>query len=63
MRLTAIGKRLEQEVRAQAATAEDQIAAMLGTRQFTQLRDALHKLVDQLDTLPPRTDRTPPTSP
>ena len=62
VRLTASGKRLEREVRARAGAAEEQIAAMLGQRRFTQLRDALHELVDQLDTFRPRTDKTPTTS-
>jgi len=49
VRLTDKGRQLERDVRAQAAAAEAQIAAMLGERRFGQLRDALQLLVDELD--------------
>ena len=49
VRLTEKGQGLEREVRAQAASAEEQIANMLGERRFHQLRDALSVLVDELN--------------
>jgi DNA-binding MarR family transcriptional regulator len=49
VRLTASGKRLELVVRASAAAAEEQIAAMLGERRFNQFRDALRVLVEELE--------------
>ena len=60
VRLTESGRRLELEVRAQAAGAEEQVAAMLGEPRFTQLRDALHQLVGQLDAARARADTAPP---
>lgn len=49
VRLTEKGRGLEREVRAQAASAEEQIASMLGERRFHQFRDALSALVDELN--------------
>jgi DNA-binding MarR family transcriptional regulator len=49
VRLTAKGRQLERDVRAQAAEADAQIAAMLGEPRFGQLRDALQLFVDELD--------------
>jgi DNA-binding MarR family transcriptional regulator len=49
VRLSPKGRRLEREVRSQARQAEEEIAAILGSRQFTQLRDALEALVPRLD--------------
>src|SRR5262245_55313027 len=48
VRLTPKGVRLEREVRRQAGNAEAEIAAILGPRQFTQLRHALQLLIPQL---------------
>jgi len=60
VRLTESGRRLELEVRAQAAGAEEKVAAMLGEPGFTQLRDALHQLVGQLDAARARANAAPP---
>jgi DNA-binding MarR family transcriptional regulator len=49
VRLTYKGRQLERDVRAQAAAAEAEIAAMLGERRFRQLRDALQLLADELN--------------
>src|SRR5262245_45467877 len=48
VRLTPKGGRLEREVRLQARQAEAEIAAILGPRQFAQLRHALQLLIPQL---------------
>ena len=48
VRLTPSGRRLELEVRANAAAAERRINEMLGDRHFSQLRDALNELADQI---------------
>lgn len=48
VRLTPSGRRLELEVRANAAAAEQRINEMLGDRHFSQLRDALNELADQI---------------
>jgi DNA-binding MarR family transcriptional regulator len=58
VRLSTSGKRLELEVRAQAGAAEEKIAAMLGPRRFTQLRNALQELTNQLDPNRPQPGRT-----
>ena len=60
VRLTERGTRLELEVRAQAAGAEEKVAAMLGEPRFAQLCDALHHLVGQLGAARARPDTTPP---
>src|SRR5262245_42740480 len=49
VRLSAKGRRLEREVRSQARQAEEEIAAILGPRQFAHLRDALEALAPRLD--------------
>jgi DNA-binding MarR family transcriptional regulator len=49
VRLTESGTRLELEVRAQAAAAEKEIAAVLGEPLFNQFRDALHEIARQID--------------
>ena len=48
VRLTPKGRRLERDVRALARQAEDEIAAILGPRQFAQLRAALETLIPRL---------------
>ena len=49
VRLSAKGRGLEREVRSQARQAEEEIAAILGPRQFAHLRDALEALAPRLD--------------
>ncbi|HWM28718.1 MAG TPA: MarR family winged helix-turn-helix transcriptional regulator [Woeseiaceae bacterium] len=46
--LTQHGRRLETVVREQARQAEEQIAAILGPRRFTQLQQALETLIAEL---------------
>ena len=48
VRLTASGRRLEKTINSQARTAELKIAELLGSRTFSQLRDALEQLAGQL---------------
>ena len=48
VRLTASGRRLEKTINSQARTAELRIAELLGSRTFSQLRDALEQLAGQL---------------
>lgn len=50
VRLTATGRRLELEIRAQAGAAEAHIAALLGDQRFTQLRDGLLELAEGITT-------------
>jgi DNA-binding MarR family transcriptional regulator len=57
VRLSPKGRRLEREVRAQARQAEEEIAAILGPRQFAQLRGALEALVPRLPTGSPPTKK------
>jgi DNA-binding MarR family transcriptional regulator len=57
VRLTAKGRRLEREVRFQAHQAEGEIAAILGARQFAQLRHALQVLIPQLAAEPQSSQR------
>ena len=59
VRLSAKGRGLEREVRSQARQAEDEIAAILGPRQFAHLRDALEALAPRLDAGSPRTKKLP----
>ena len=48
VRLTASGRRLEKTINSQARIAELKIAELLGSRTFSQLRDALEQLAGQL---------------
>jgi len=48
VRLTASGRRLEKTINSQARTAELRIAELLGSRTFSQLRDALEQLAGHL---------------
>jgi DNA-binding MarR family transcriptional regulator len=48
VRLTASGRRLEKTINSQARIAELKIAELLGSRTFSQLRDALEQLPGQL---------------
>jgi len=48
VRLTASGRRLEKTINSQARTAELKIAELLGSRTFSQLRDALEQLAGHL---------------
>jgi len=62
VRLTAKGRRLETTVNGQAQAAEVQIAAVLGPRRFSQLRNALEELarhVTDNGRPPPTTDDQP----
>jgi DNA-binding MarR family transcriptional regulator len=56
VQLTPKGRRLEREVRAQAAAAEAHIAALLGDRRFRQLREALVILAAELNRSAPLDD-------
>jgi DNA-binding MarR family transcriptional regulator len=46
VRLTAKGRQLQKTIHGQAQAAEQRIAETLGTRRYTQLRDALEDLTD-----------------
>ena len=59
VRLSAKGRGLEREVRSQARRAEDEIAAILGPRQFAHLRDALEALAPRLDAGSPSAKKLP----
>jgi DNA-binding MarR family transcriptional regulator len=48
VRLTASGRRLEKTINSQARIAELKIAELLGSRTFSQLRDALEQLAGRL---------------
>jgi DNA-binding MarR family transcriptional regulator len=48
VRLTASGRRLEKTINSQARIAELKIAELLGSRTFSQFRDALEQLAGQL---------------
>lgn len=48
VRLTASGRHLEKTINSQARIAELRIAELLGSRTFSQLRDALEQLAGQL---------------
>ncbi len=48
VRLTASGRRLEKTINGEARSAELKIAELLGSRSFSQLRDALEKFAGQL---------------
>jgi DNA-binding MarR family transcriptional regulator len=52
VRLTATGRRLELEIRAQAGAAEAHIAALLGARRFLHLSDGLLELAQELGRAP-----------
>jgi DNA-binding MarR family transcriptional regulator len=48
VRLTPEGRRLERVINSQARMAELEIAELLGTRTFSQLRNAVEQLAHQL---------------
>jgi DNA-binding MarR family transcriptional regulator len=56
VRLTAAGRNLEKAINGQALAAEQEIAALLGSRRFSQLRTALEELGDYVT----RSERPPP---